>query len=155
MKLHYQREFHFNYLLVKFNLMKCLLLVVFNFRKHFINLVLSHWYPHQFFKQEILLVWLDLILIFPWFHLYFLDFFYHQIIPKIKYFTYNASYITSSSSYIFLFSLAIFFSSSIYSLIFFLLPKRVFLVFFTLGTFLILMVTWNKYFTIFMVFRVF
>ena len=155
MKLHYQREFHFNYLLVKFNLMKCLLLVVFNFRKHFINLVLSHWYPHQFFKQEILLVWLDLILIFPWFHLYFLDFFYHQILPNIKYFTYNASYITSSSSYIFLFSLAIFFSSSIYSLIFFLLPKRVFLVFFTLGTFLILMVTWNKYFTIFMVFRVF
>ena len=155
MKLHYQREFHFNYLLVKFNLMKCLILVVFNFRKHFINLVLSHWYPHQFFKQEILLVWLDLILIFPWFHLYFLDFFYHQILPNIKYFTYNASYITSSSSYIFLFSLAIFFSSSIYSLIFFLLPKRVFLVFFTLGTFLILMVTWNKYFTIFMVFRVF
>ena len=155
MKLHYQREFHFNYLLVKFNLMKCLLLVAFNFRKHFINLVLSHWYPHQFFKQEILLVWLDLILIFPWFHLYFLDFFYHQILPNIKYFTYNASYITSSSSYIFLFSLAIFFSSSIYSLIFFLLPKRVFLVFFTLGTFLILMVTWNKYFTIFMVFRVF
>ena len=155
MKLHYQREFNFNYLLLKLNLMKYLLLVEFNFRKLFINLVLSHFYPHQCFKQEILVVWLDLILIFPWFHLYFLDFFYHQLLPNIKYFTYNSSYITSSSSYIFLFSLTIFFSSSIYSFKFFLLPKRVFLVFFTLWTFLTLMATWNKYFTIFMVFRVF